>query len=60
VTATATWTPGSEEDGGDKPIWKRWELWAGAGAVVVVGVTLAILLSGPKYEKDGSLGTLRP
>lgn len=60
ATATATWAPGPGEDAGDKPIWKRWELWAGAGAVVVVGVTLAILLSGPKYEKDGSLGTLRP
>lgn len=42
----------------DKPAWKRWPLWAGVGVVVVGGVVAAILLSQPKYTKDGSIGTI--
>jgi hypothetical protein len=52
--------PPRDEPSGAKPLWQRWELWAGAGAVVVTGIVVTLLLSSSSYEKDGSLGTLGP
>lgn len=45
------------------PLHKRWYTWAAVGAAVLVGVTLAVALSGsdgPTYVENGSWGRLDP
>jgi len=41
----------------EPPIWRRWWFWTGVGAVVVGGVTTAIVLSS---EKDPTSGSVPP
>ena len=40
------------------PWYKRWWVWATAGAVVAAGLTTALLLGRTSYQQEGSLGTL--
>jgi tetratricopeptide (TPR) repeat protein len=41
-----------------RPLYKRWWVWATAGAVVAAGLTTALLLGRSSYQQEGSLGTL--
>ena len=43
----------------ERPLYTRWWLWAGVGAVVAAGVLTAVLgHHGDSYTKNGSLGTI--
>jgi tetratricopeptide (TPR) repeat protein len=41
-----------------RPLYRRWWVWATAGAVVAAGLTTALLLGRSSYQQEGSLGTL--
>jgi tetratricopeptide (TPR) repeat protein len=41
-----------------RPLYRRWWVWASAGAVVAAGLTTALLLGRSSYQQEGTLGTL--
>jgi hypothetical protein len=51
--------PERRRDDGETPLYRRWWVWAGAGALVAGGVLTALLVRhGDSYTRDGSLGTI--
>jgi tetratricopeptide (TPR) repeat protein len=41
-----------------RPLYRRWWVWASAGAVVAAGVATVLFLGRSSYQQEGSLGTI--